>query len=110
MMKKIEIKNFNKAQIDNMLVLLGRKLGYDMRKFFKFDDLDKDNEKYSIVFPNNILSLSTSFFLALFGDSVRTIGSKEKFKEKYSIKCNSNLDININDGINDALNNVDGLS
>lgn len=109
-MNKIEIIKFNKSQVQNMLVLSGRTIGYDMRKYFKLDDLDNNNETYEVIFPDNILSISTSFFLALFGDSVRTLGDKEKFKSKYIIKCNSNLDLNINDGINDALNNVDGLS
>lgn len=109
-MKKIEIDSYKKSKVSDMLVLSGRQLGYDMRAFFKLDEKDKDSIKYEVIFPNNIISLSTSYFLALFGDSVRKVKSREAFLEKYQFTCDQNLKMNINDGIVDALNDVDGLS
>lgn len=109
-MEKINLENYDKNKMKNLIVLSGRELGDSIRKRLKFDELDVDDVKYEIIFPKNIISISTSFFLALFGESVRKCGSKEKFEEKYSFNVNSSLKSNINDGITDALNNVDGLS
>lgn len=109
-MEKINLENYDKNKMKNLIVLSGRELGDNIRKRFKFDELDIDSNKYEIVFPENIISISTSFFLALFGESVRKCGSKEKFEDKYMFNVNSSLKSNINDGIIDALNNVDGLS
>ncbi len=109
-MSKIEIKSYNKSKVSDMLVLSGRQLGYDMREYFKLNEKDMDNNRYEVVFPDNIISLSTSYFLALFGDSVRKEKNREAFLEKYQFICDQNLKMNINDGIVDALNDVDGLS
>lgn len=109
-MKKISIESFDKTMMKDFIVLSGRDLGDNIRKKFKLDELDKDNEIYEVSFPKNIISISTSFFLAVFGKSVRNCGSKENFEKKYVFNVNSSLKSNINDGITDALNNVDGLS
>ncbi len=109
-MKQINLENYDKSKMKNLIVLSGRELGDNIRKKFNFDELDNSEEKYEIIFPTNIISISTSFFLALFGESVRKCGSKEKFEDKYLFNVSSSLKSNINDGITDALNNVDGLS
>ena len=109
-MKKIILENYDKSKMKNLIVLSGRELGNNIRKRFKLDELDIDGNEYEVVFPESIISISTSFFLALFGESVRKCGSKEKFESKYLFNVNGSLKSNINDGIIDALNNVDGLS
>ena len=109
-MEKIYIENYDKSKMKNLIVLSGRELGDNLRKNFKLNELDNNDKQYEIVFPENIISISTSFFLAMFGESVRKYGSKEKFEDKYIFNVNNNMKSNINDGINDALNNVDGLS
>ena len=109
-MEKIVLENYDKGKIKSLIVLSGRELGDNIRKRFKLDELDNDEKKYEIIFPENIISISTSFFLALFGESVRKCGSKERFEDKYLFNVNSSLKSNINDGITDALNDVDGLS
>lgn len=109
MKNKIEIENYSK-NIKQYLVLSGRELGTDMRKYFELDKKDLNKEKYEVIFPKNIVSITTSFFLALFGKSVRHMETKDKFISKYNFDENKNLKSNIDDGISDALNNVDGLS
>ncbi len=109
-MEKINIGLYDKNKMSKYLVLSGRDLGNQIRKYFKLDSCDNDDKKYEVIFPDNIISISTSFFLAVFGESVRKCKTKEKFEEKYSFKVNNNLKLNINDGIKDALNDVDGLS
>ena len=108
-MENINIIEYDKKMKD-MIVLSGRELGYQIRAKMKLEKTDEDDKKYMVIFPQNIISISTSFFLALFGDSVRKCGDKEKFLNKYNFNCNQNMMVNINDGIIDALNNVDGLS
>ncbi len=108
MKKRIEItKGIN--QINNLIVLSGRDLGESQRKKLNIETLDKDSEQYTIVIPQNIVSINPSFFLGAFGISVRHFKTKENFLSKYEFDCNENAFITINDGINDALNNIDAL-
>ena len=109
-MEKIDLGSFEKNKTKELIVYTGRDLGDKMRKYFELSKKDKDSNQYEIIFPSNIIAISTSFFLALFGDSVRSCSTKEKFENKYIFNVKSNLKSSINDGINDALNNVDGLS
>ena len=69
-MENINVMEYDKKMKD-MLVLSGRELGYQIRTKMNLDKVDMDDKKYKIIFPKNIISISTSFFLALFGESVR---------------------------------------
>ena len=69
-MENINVMDYDKKMKD-MLVLSGRELGYQIRTKMNLDKVDIDGKKYKIIFPKNIISISTSFFLALFGESVR---------------------------------------
>ena len=109
MNKKIKMNEFL-SEMDSMIVISGRNLGYDIRKKIGLDKIDEDGNNYDFIFPENIISISTSFFLGLFGNSVRKFKNKQDFQTKYNIMGNSNLDRNVSDGIVDALNDVDGLS
>lgn len=92
-----------------IFAISGRELGYKQRKHFKIDKIEDDYDKIEIIIDEKILFMSSSFFLGMFGESVRKCGTKEKFKEKFIFKANSQLDNNIEDGINDALNNINPL-
>ena len=87
----------------------GRDLGFKQRKHHKLDELENNNDQFEIKIANNIIFLSSSFFLGMFGDSVRKCGSKEKFKQKFIFKTNGQIESNIEDGINDALKNINPL-
>lgn len=99
----------NIKNISDLIVISGRNLGKQQRKSLKLDDIIKKNEKIEIIIPDNIYSISSSFFLGLFGDIVRNLGSKENFYKKFIFNGSESLKNNINDGINDALNDVDGM-
>lgn len=92
-----------------IFAISGRDLGFRQRKHHKLDELEDTNDVIEINIANNIIFLSSSFFLGMFGDSVRKCGSKEKFKEKFIFKSNGQLESNIEDGINDALKNINPL-
>ena len=76
-MENINVMDYDK-KMEDMLVLSGRELGYQIRTKMNLDKVDIDGKKYKIIFPKNIISISTSFFLALFGESVRKCGNKEE--------------------------------
>lgn len=81
----------------------GRDLGIKQRKNFKLDEKDKDSNQYVFVVADNIRVISVSFFLGMFGDSVRAYKNKDEFLKKYVFKTNGLVDKYINDGIQQAL-------
>ena len=84
-------------------VLSGRNEGKYMRDILKLDERDIDQESYQIKVPD-VLSITASYFLACFGNSVRFLG-EDKFNEKYKfITKNPSIKKNIKDGIKSALN------
>lgn len=93
----------------DIFAISGRELGYKQRKHHKLDSLEDEYEKIEVTIDDKIIFLSSSFFLGMFGDSVRKCQSKERFLEKFIFKTNGQLDNNIEDGINDALKNVNPL-
>jgi hypothetical protein len=83
-------------------VLSGRERGYECREMFHVSKIDTDPETAVVLIPRDIYSVNTSFFLGLFGDSVRALG-REKFREKYSFECDDIHRPTIIDGIDRAL-------
>lgn len=94
---------------ESIIVISGRNLGKLQRKNLKIDEKIKKYETIEVIIPDNIFSISSSFFLGLFGDLVRNYKTKEKFLEKFKFNCSETLKNNINDGIKDALNDVDAM-
>ncbi|HXC61841.1 MAG TPA: hypothetical protein VNV63_04125, partial [Nitrospiria bacterium] len=71
-------------------VFSGRERGKYWRQYFKLDQLDQDDSTVEVVIPEDILSVNLSFFLSLFGESVRHLGSVD-FKAKYHFVCDPSL-------------------
>ena len=100
---KIDLKNY----IDSKKVLAGRTNGENIRQKINLEKKEKENEKIEIIIPNDVFSFNSSYFLGMFGESVKKLG-KEKFEEKYQFNTNNeSIKMNIKDGIDEALNNVD---
>ena len=100
---KIDLKNY----IDSKKVLAGRTNGENIRQNINLEKIEKENEKIEIIIPNDVFSFNSSYFLGMFGESVKKLG-KEKFEEKYQFNTNNeSIKMNIKDGIDEALNNVD---
>lgn len=87
---------------DGAAVFSGRQYGSDLRRSLNLDVHDQDLETIEVVVPDGTLSLNSSFFLGLFGPSVRKFGA-EGFKEKYLFNCPARIQTNINTGIRRAL-------
>lgn len=93
----------------DIFAISGRELGYKQRKHHKLDKVEDGYNTIEINIDDKIIFMSSSFFLGMFGESVRKCKTKEEFKKKFIFKCNSQLNNNIEDGINDALKNVNPL-
>ncbi len=93
----------------DIFAISGRELGYKQRKNHKLDTLENEYKTIEIFIDEKIIFLSSSFFLGMFGDSIRKCKTKENFLEKFRFKTNGQLENNIEDGINDALKNVNPL-
>jgi hypothetical protein len=69
------------------LVYTGRDRGERLRSEFKLDELDAAGEVVEVDIPDNAYTISSSFFLGLFGPSVVGAGSKEAFLRRYHFKA-----------------------
>ncbi len=83
-------------------VYSGRERGKYWRKEFRLDALDHDDSIVDVVIPEDILSINLSFFLNLFGESVRYLG-EEDFRRKYRFVCEPSLIPLIDQGIEQAM-------
>lgn len=104
-MRKI---NLSKYRGSNSRVLSGREQGKDVRRKLNLDEIDYKRESVMIIIPEDTLSLNTSFFLGLFGASVRTLGEDE-FRKVYQFECKDIIRRSIDDGIIRALKNSNPL-
>ena len=79
-----------------------------VRSKLDLDRLDKAGQTVSVVIPEHIISLNSSFFQGLFGESVRALGDS-KFRECYKFSCSEVISEDVEKGIVDALNQANPL-
>ena len=84
------------------IVLSGRTKGEKIRKELQLQTIDKEAEPIAVEVPLGVVSMNSSFFLGLFGPSVRQLGA-ENFKRKYMFKARPAVVEDVNRGIRDAL-------
>jgi hypothetical protein len=87
---------------------VGRELGCKMRVQFNLDAVDAEAGSTEITIPEDIVAVSTPFFLGLFGKSVRTLG-RDGFRRKYSFVCNEAVKKGIYHAVERALKITDPL-
>lgn len=104
-MKTIDL---NQCRKKDSKVLSGREIGVKWRKNFLLDNIDNSDKEVEIIVPDDLYSINISFFLGLFGDSIRALGA-ECFKKKYKFKCDAFLRKNIDKYIDKALRTSDIL-
>lgn len=61
----------------------GRAEGKLARHNLNLSEKDKDGFVYDVIIPKNTTSINSSFFLGLFYESIKTLGSIEEFEKKY---------------------------
>lgn len=106
-MKIVDLTSARTA--NDALVFAGRDRGKYFRSLYKLDDLDREAEQIKIVIPPQVIAVNISFFLSMFGKSVRELG-KEQFKNHYLFQVNPHLDGLINLGIDQAVKTSSVLS
>jgi hypothetical protein len=96
MLKQIDL---NEARIPpNSEVITGRDCGEEFRRRFQLDSLDTSQDEAVVSIPAAVVSMNTSFFLGLFGPSVRHLGP-EGFLSKYKFKCDDVHMATVREGI-----------
>jgi hypothetical protein len=90
------------------IVFAGRERGRYWRERFKLDQLDTIPEPIEVIIPPDVISLNISFFLNLFGESVRRLG-KENFANHYHFVSDPILEPLISQGIEQALKQSNAL-
>lgn len=94
----VDLANYQEA---NVRVFAGRDRGKEVRERAKLDELDKGAEEVEVRVPMNTFAVNSSFFLAMFGPSVRSLGD-EAFRKKYRF-TGKNIWDTVDSGIKDAL-------
>jgi len=83
-------------------VFAGRPRGESVRQRARIDEFDRSNEEIEVRVPKDTFTVSSSFFLGMFGKSVQLLG-EETFRRRYRF-VGANIRNTIEDGIAEALN------
>lgn len=97
------IIDLNEYRTPGQPVLSGNHRGVSIRNTIGLDSYDDNPKQILIDIPEDILIMTSSFFLGLFSKSVKKFGSKEIFQNHYSFKCNERVLKTINNDIEIAL-------
>ena len=68
-------------------VYSGRAKGELARKTLGLNAVDAEQSKVVVYIPADTYSVTTSFFLGLFGESIRQAGSREKFLSLFNFEA-----------------------
>ncbi|MBA3342484.1 MAG: DUF4325 domain-containing protein [Gemmatimonadaceae bacterium] len=83
-------------------VFAGRDRGREVRIKAMLDDMDIEPGEVEVSVPADVFSVNSSFFLGLFGPSIRSLGGPG-FRAKYRF-VGRDISRVVNDGIEEALN------
>lgn len=82
-------------------VFAGRDRGEAARQKANLELLDQQGVFVEVVVPRHAYSVNSSFFLGMFGDSIRRLG-EARFRERYSFS-GAAVALVVEDGIREAL-------
>jgi hypothetical protein len=63
--------------------LSGHERGRAARVNYHLDDVDQADESVRVVIPDDVYSITSSFFQGMFSESVRKAGSREGFLARF---------------------------
>ena len=111
-MKTLEVQNnvvdLDKYRNPGTLVLSGRPKGEALRKQLGLDMKDQQLGIITVLVPQEIISLNSSFMLGLFADSIRKLGI-EGFEKKYIFECGPEVLEDIERAKKEAINESNPL-
>ena len=64
----------------------GREKGRLNRVKYHLDAIDASDIQVDVVIPDDTYSITSSFFMGLFGKSIRELGDRNEFFQKYRFK------------------------
>ena len=102
MVTKVRIDLTEARTAPESRVYSGRDRGETARRKFGLAGLDASDDVVTVVIPPGTYPMNMSFFLGMFGDSIRKLG-KEGFTQKYQFECKDVHRASIQDGIDRAL-------
>ena len=89
-------------------VLSGYDFGKAVRKKLDLDHLDTQPDLVVFSIPKCVYSLNSSFFSALFKESLESL-KEQGFREKYQFECSSSIRKNIENGIFEIMNTLNWI-
>lgn len=92
----------------NILVYTGRSHGSEDRKRFGLKVQDGVAEIVPVIVPDSVYTMTSSYFLGLFGESIRELG-RDGFLRKYPVTSPPHVARKIEDWISRALREKKGL-
>jgi hypothetical protein len=81
-------------------IFSGRPRGERVRQSATLAALEDNGFSFEIFVPEDLYSVTSSFFLGMFGDSIRKLG-EEEFRRRYKF-CGKNISRVVEEGIREA--------
>jgi hypothetical protein len=103
---RIDLAEFRKPATAR--VFSGRPRGEAVRLAANLPRLETAGETFEIHIPDNVIGITASFFLGMFGDSIQALG-EDQFRARYRF-TGKDVSMVIDDGIKDALKSTSALS
>ncbi len=91
-----------------MPVFTGRSRGEQARKRIGLDKF-ANNEVVDVIIPDEVYTVTSSYFLGLFAPSVKALGGREKFLEVFNFSGPDFILAKLDDWIERALRDGDGI-
>lgn len=82
---------------------VGRSNGAAARTNLHVEDKEQGADSIDVIFPENMMSMSSSFILGLFSKSIMNFDSKEDFYQKYHFRNADKFKSKIDDAVMHAL-------
>ncbi|MGH8546153.1 MAG: hypothetical protein ACREX3_21530, partial [Gammaproteobacteria bacterium] len=99
--KPVTVVDLSAYRSSGVRVFAGRERGKKVRTAAALDRLDHQPDSVEVRIPDDVFSVNSSFFLGMFGRSIRTLG-EDRFREKYEF-VGKDIARVIEDGIKEAL-------
>lgn len=97
----ITLVDLGQWQSRDVRVFAGRERGSEVRQAANLEELDQSDEEVEVRIPDNTFAVNSSFFLGMFGDSIRRLG-EAVFRTHYRF-TGKDIARTIESGIKDAL-------
>jgi hypothetical protein len=83
---------------------VGRPNGEKAREYFHIDEFDKSSGEFiEVKFPDTTKTISSSFFLGMFGKSIISSGGKEAFNKRFKFFAKEHIINQIDKSVDRAL-------